>query len=120
MDSREPVWPNNIKTLSWPREGITYSYEQRGYIKPEKLARWLEKAFGQGTAKYVVRRLLISLHRPHEPHSLLNGKSRQALQLIRLPCPNSPCHPIYTSGNLSLHALPRVACLVQSSTLPSP
>ena len=62
MDSREAVWPNNIKCLSWPRDGITYSYEQRGYIKPEKVARWLEKAFGQGTAKYVVRRLFTSLH----------------------------------------------------------
>jgi hypothetical protein len=88
MDSREPVWPNNIKSLSWPQDGITYSYEQRGYIKPEKVACWLEKAFGQGTAKYVVRRLFTSFHRPHESYSLLNGKSRQARQLIRLPCPN--------------------------------
>ena len=88
MDSREPVWPNNIKSLSWPRDGITYSYEQRGYIKPEKVARWLEKAFGQGTAKYVVRRLFVSLHRLHESHSLLSGKLRQALQLIHLPMSN--------------------------------
>jgi hypothetical protein len=87
MDSREPVWPNNIKNLSWPRDGITYSYEQRGYIKPEKLARWLEKAFGQGTAKYVVRRLLISLYRIHESPSLLNGKPWLALRLLRLACP---------------------------------
>jgi hypothetical protein len=121
MDSREPVWPNNIKSLSWPRDGITYSYEQRGYIKPEKLARWLEKAFGQGTAKYVVRRSFISLHRPHESHSSMASRGKLCSSCAFHAQIFFLCHPIYTtSGNPSHHALPRVAYLVQSSTLPSP
>ena len=49
------VWPNSIKELSWPRDGIMYSYEHRGYIIPEKLECWLNKAFGVGKGKYVVR-----------------------------------------------------------------
>jgi hypothetical protein len=46
MESQRIAWPSNIRDMSWPKTGITYSYENRGYIKPEKLQRWLEKAFG--------------------------------------------------------------------------
>jgi hypothetical protein len=38
----------------WTSEGDTYSYEHRGYIKPEKLEHWLLQAFGPNKAKYVV------------------------------------------------------------------
>lgn len=48
------TWPQNIRQLHWPRDGITYSFEHRGYIRPEKLDLWLKKAFGEGNAKYVV------------------------------------------------------------------
>ena len=49
----EHVWPSNVKKLDWPCAGVTYSYEYHKYIKPEKLARWLE-TFGAGKGKYVV------------------------------------------------------------------
>jgi hypothetical protein len=45
---------DHLQNLKWPRDGLTYSYENRGYIKPEKVALWLSKAFGEGNAKYVV------------------------------------------------------------------
>jgi hypothetical protein len=48
------TWPSNILGLSWPKEGITYSYEHRGYIRPEKLEYWLMTAFGPTKAKYAV------------------------------------------------------------------
>jgi hypothetical protein len=48
------AWPTIIRTLPWPSEGDTYSYEHRGYIKPEKLEHWLLQAFGPNKAKYVV------------------------------------------------------------------
>jgi hypothetical protein len=50
------VWPNTIRGMSWPKDGMTYSYEHRGYIRPEKLEHWLTTAFGVNRAKYVVRR----------------------------------------------------------------
>jgi hypothetical protein len=43
---------------SWPKEGVTYSYENRGYILPKKLQYWLEHAFGKDKAKYRVSILL--------------------------------------------------------------
>jgi hypothetical protein len=52
------VWPNFVRTMDWPKEGTTYSYEHRGYIRPEKVELWLLKAFGPGKAKFVVRCLL--------------------------------------------------------------
>jgi hypothetical protein len=55
------IWPNNIRNLKWPSEGITYSYEQRGYMAPEKIEHWLLKAFGDGNGKYVVSALLLFL-----------------------------------------------------------
>jgi hypothetical protein len=54
MDAHH-AWPTSIKSLSWPRDGIMYSYEHRGYIIPAKLEHWLNQAFGVGKAKYVVR-----------------------------------------------------------------
>jgi hypothetical protein len=49
-----PVWPTTVQNLAWPEDGLTYSYENRGYIKPEKVGRWLSKAFGEGNGKYAV------------------------------------------------------------------
>jgi hypothetical protein len=40
--------------MDWPKEGITYSYEHRGYIRPEKVELWLQKAFGVDKARFVV------------------------------------------------------------------
>jgi hypothetical protein len=51
--SGQHVWPSNVTKLNWPPDGVTYSYEYHKYIKPEKLARWLE-TFGPGKGKYVV------------------------------------------------------------------
>lgn len=48
------VWPTIIQNLPWPEVGLTYSYENRGYIKPEKVRLWLSKAFGEGNAKSAV------------------------------------------------------------------
>jgi hypothetical protein len=48
------AWPHFIRSLDWPQDGITYSYEHRGYIRPEKVELWLNKAFGQNKAKFVV------------------------------------------------------------------
>ena len=47
------IWPHTIQSLSWPNEGLTYSYENR-YFVPEKVELWLKKAFGKGKAKYAV------------------------------------------------------------------
>jgi hypothetical protein len=46
METQRVAWPSNVRNLTWPKTGITYSYENRGYIHPKKLERWLEKAFG--------------------------------------------------------------------------
>lgn len=46
-------WPATINDLSWPEDGIKYSYEKR-YLKPERLSLWLEKVFGKDVGKYVV------------------------------------------------------------------
>ena len=54
MEAQSAAWPRNISQLYWPKDGIMYSYEHRGYIRPEKLEVWLRKAFGEGKAKYVV------------------------------------------------------------------
>ena len=62
MNAAHHVWPTSIKELSWPRDGIMYSYEHRGYIIPEKLEHWLNQAFGFGKAKYVVRFFLVFPH----------------------------------------------------------
>lgn len=61
-------WPDSISSLSWPRDGIMYSYEHRGYIIPDKLECWLNRAFGVGKAKFVVRLLFLFL--PPQPNSL--------------------------------------------------
>src|SRR3954454_13484110 len=56
MDTQRVTWPSNVRNLQWPKTGITYSYENRGYIIPDKLERWLEKAFGgRDKADYRVR-----------------------------------------------------------------
>ncbi len=47
------VWPSTIQSLTWPKEGVTYSYEYR-YFMREKVALWVSKAFGEGTAQYAV------------------------------------------------------------------
>jgi hypothetical protein len=54
MNGPNAAWPRNIASLAWPATGITYSYEHRGYIKPEKLERWLAAVFAPGQAKSVV------------------------------------------------------------------
>jgi hypothetical protein len=46
-------WPSIVRKQTWPEAGIKYSYEDR-YIKTEKLALWLSRAFGRGKGKYVV------------------------------------------------------------------
>ena len=48
------IWPNFVRNMEWPRDGITYSYEHRGYIRPEKVELWLQKAFGDENARFVV------------------------------------------------------------------
>lgn len=59
MDTQRVAWPSNVRNMPWPKTGITYSYENRGYIHPEKLQRWLEKAFGgRDKADYVVGSVL--------------------------------------------------------------
>lgn len=51
----EHVWPNHIRLLEWPVAGIMYSYENKGYVKPPKLDRWLACAFEPGQAMRTVR-----------------------------------------------------------------
>jgi hypothetical protein len=58
------VWPSNVKKLNWPPDGVTYSYEYHKYIKPEKLARWLE-TFGPAKGKYVVGNQFLGSHTNH-------------------------------------------------------
>jgi len=41
-----------VRKQTWPDTGIKYSYQDR-YIKTEKLALWLERAFGKGKGKYI-------------------------------------------------------------------
>lgn len=56
MEAQRVTWPSQVRNLPWPQTGITYSYENRGYIHPEKLQCWLEKAFGgRDKADYRVR-----------------------------------------------------------------
>ena len=53
-DMEQHPWPASIKQLGWPSQGITYSYEHRGYVRPEKVEHWLKSAFGSNRAKYAV------------------------------------------------------------------
>jgi len=49
------VWPKAVRTIvQWPPDGVSYTYEHRGYIRPEKLEHWLMELFGPGKAKYAV------------------------------------------------------------------
>jgi hypothetical protein len=48
------VWPRTVRDITWPEGGVTYTYEHRGYIRPEKLEYWLNQLFGPGKAKYMV------------------------------------------------------------------
>jgi hypothetical protein len=48
------VWPKFVRNMDWPKDGIMYSYEHRGYIRPEKVDLWLRKAFGEENAHFVV------------------------------------------------------------------
>ncbi|KAK5467374.1 hypothetical protein LTS15_000346 [Exophiala xenobiotica] len=61
------VWPNTIRGMSWPKDGMTYSYEHRGYIRPEKLEHWLTTAFGVNKAKYVIFNSRIYIKAPRQP-----------------------------------------------------
>ena len=61
------IWPTNIRNLEWPNTGITFSYEQRGYIAPEKIQHWLVQAFGEGNGKYVVSALHLCLWEDRRP-----------------------------------------------------
>ena len=59
MEAQRVTWPSNVRNLPWPKTGITYSYENRGYVHPEKLKCWLEKAFGgRDKADYRVSRAI--------------------------------------------------------------
>lgn len=62
-------WPDSISSLSWPRDGIMYSYEHRGYIIPDKLECWLNRAFGVGKAKFVLFNQRIYIKAPRKPTS---------------------------------------------------
>lgn len=53
MDTHS-VWPRTVRDIKWPEGGVTYTYEHRGYIRPEKLEYWLTQLFGPGKAKYMV------------------------------------------------------------------
>ncbi|ERF76781.1 hypothetical protein EPUS_02320 [Endocarpon pusillum Z07020] len=64
------IWPNNIRNLKWPNDGITYSYEHRGYMAPEKIEHWLLKAFGDGNGKYVLFNERIYIKAPRKPTSV--------------------------------------------------
>lgn len=50
------TWPRTVRDIKWPEEGVSYTYEHRGYIRPEKLEYWLTQLFGPGKAKYMVCR----------------------------------------------------------------
>lgn len=63
-------WPSSIRSLPWPRDGISYSYEHRGYIKPDKLELWLNRAFGPDKAKYVLIHGRIYVKAPRRPNSV--------------------------------------------------
>jgi hypothetical protein len=49
-----------VRKQTWPEAGIKYSYEDR-YIKTEKLALWLSRAFGRGKGKYIVSWMFLPL-----------------------------------------------------------
>ena len=59
MSTSEVPWPRQLSQQTWPAEGVQFSYEHRGYVKPVRLGLWLEKAFGKDIARYQV-----SLHYP--------------------------------------------------------
>ena len=63
------VWPNFVCNMDWPKDGITYSYEHRGYIRPEKVELWLKKAFGVDKARYVVSSASIHARKGREAPS---------------------------------------------------
>lgn len=60
-----------VREMDWPSEGITYSYEQRGYIQPEKVNLWLTKAFGPNKASYEVSVNIIRLCLPTFSESII-------------------------------------------------
>ncbi len=55
------IWPPAVRTgITWPADGVMYTYEHRGYIRPEKLEHWLVELFGEGRAKCIVSAVLIA------------------------------------------------------------
>ncbi|KAF7508764.1 hypothetical protein GJ744_008641 [Endocarpon pusillum] len=80
------IWPNNIRNLKWPNEGVTYSYEHRGYMAPEKIEHWLLKAFGDGNGKYVLFNERIYIKAPRKPTSaelrwMQDGNKRSGVEV---------------------------------------
>jgi hypothetical protein len=68
------VWPTFVQNMEWPKDGMTYSYEHRGYLRPEKIELWLKKAFGPGKARFVVSDSSILRHETSLQLRRLDGK----------------------------------------------
>ncbi|KIX10393.1 uncharacterized protein Z518_01475 [Rhinocladiella mackenziei CBS 650.93] len=63
------AWPSAVRNIKWPTEGVMYTYEHRGYIRPEKLEYWLTQLFGPGKAKYVLFNQRLYIKSPRKPNA---------------------------------------------------
>lgn len=48
------TWPPILQRQQWPATGVSYCWEDRGYVNPVRLQLWLSHAFGQGKGKFIV------------------------------------------------------------------
>lgn len=67
MQATSQVWPSVVSSQPWPSKGVSYTYEHRGYVRPEKLEYWLRETFGHGASKYVVFNSRIYIKAPRKP-----------------------------------------------------
>ncbi|KIW56845.1 hypothetical protein PV05_05466 [Exophiala xenobiotica] len=61
------AWPSVVQKVSWPKDGVTYTFEHRGYIRPEKLEYWLTTLFGPQRAKYMLFNQRLYVKSPRQP-----------------------------------------------------
>jgi hypothetical protein len=66
LDANAPSWPGVVLKQPWPKDGVSYIYEHRGYVRPDKLKYWLGQAF-PGKAKCVVFNERIYVKAPRRP-----------------------------------------------------
>ena len=64
------TWPREMRALDWPVGGVSYTYQHRGYVRPEKLAYWLQQTFGHDETNHRVFSGYIYVKAPRQPNEV--------------------------------------------------